>query len=1060
MEEKDRNLFNLEDIDDDSTELKSKNTQASTNITLDEFETDELNKEELLAQKIKEAAAKKKLTHANNEVEKDKKKWTKIFERKDANESEDEPILTMEEVDATSRSNTATRYYPDLNQGLNETQVNERILSELVNNTTKTYSKTYKQIFFSNIFTFFNVLCVIIAIALILVGSWGDLFFALILVLNTSIGIYQEIKAKHTIDKLTIVTAPTSTVIRDGVNKEIPVKDLVLDDIIVLKNGKQISVDCIVKDGNIEVNEALLTGESVPVKKTIGDRLYAGSFISSGSCKAQVDKVGKDCYIQKLQAKAKRYSKPKSELLRSLKMVVSIIGVIIIPLGLFVGLTNFNSAKAAAADATYNTKGEFNVYGVTSSGKSIFIGKVENIDHLNYNKYTVRTVTNESLAPEITNTIERIKVTYTKKISGNIGLNYITVSDNANNVLLSINDFSFKSEYTDYECNFNLGKDAFYSSETEKALKFDTQGNSMTTKKLTSSAEQLNIELNVKSHGYAKGTASFNEQVIYSTVTKTAGSLIGMIPAGMFLLTSMALAVGVLKLAKHKTLVQELYCIEMLARVDVLCLDKTGTITDGTMKVKEVITLGKEKEFDVDLIMGSFLNAVEDNNQTSIALQNRFGINVEYKKKFVLPFSSSRKLSAVTFEGGIGTFILGAPEFVYTGKSKKLLQIVNKKASSGYRVLMLAQTDMPIKGDKIPSTNTAIALFILEDHIREDAKDTIKWFNENGVAVKVISGDNPATVSEIATRVGIENAQDYVSLEGLSAADVETIADEYTVFGRVTPEQKAILVKSLKKKGKSVAMTGDGVNDILAMKEADCSIAMAGGSEAARNVSHLVLMDSNFASMPKVVEEGRRIINNIQRSASLFLMKTLFTMTLTIITIIFSKMFVNGYPFVTKQLMLLESFVIGVPAFFIAIQPNKQKIKGNFLKNVFANCLPSAFVLLLSVFAVYFMGTRNSFDLSDAEEVSSMCVLCITYVGLVILYNTCRPMNTYRAIIFVSMLILISLLIAFLPSYFGIYKMPGLTNMLLCMVIILSTIPIVRLFSDLLRKNEIQKNEQ
>lgn len=1061
MEDKERNLFNLDDLDESSSELKSKDESSSQNLTLDEFETNELDKEELLTQKIKEAAAKRKLTAQNGENE--KRKWTKIFERKNVDD-ENEPILTMDEVDASSRSNNAIRYNPDLNEGLNDTQVNERILSDLVNNTTKTYSKTYKQIFFSNIFTFFNILCVIIAVALILVGSWGDLFFALILVLNTAIGIYQEIKAKHTIDKLTIVTAPTSTVIRNGVNKEIAVKDLVLDDIIILKNGKQISVDCIIKEGTIEVNEALLTGESVPVKKTIGDRLYAGSFISSGSCKALVDKVGKDCYIQKLQAKAKRYSKPKSELLRSLKLVIRVIGVIIIPLGLFVGFTNYNSAKAAATDPTYNTNGEFNVYGVTTSGKTIFIGKVEKIDHLNYENTTIRTVNNEDLVPEIVNTIEKIQISYTKKISGNIGLNSLIVTDNLGTQLLNINDFSYQTYNEDpsnYEFNFDNSKNSFYEGENEHALKFENEGDSMITKKLnkTTDITSLNITLSLKSHGYPKGTSGYNEYVTYTTVTKTAGSLIGMIPAGMFLLTSMALAVGVIKLAKHKTLVQELYCIEMLARVDVLCLDKTGTITDGTMKVKEVITLGKEKEFDIDQIMGSFLNAQEDNNQTSIALQNRFGINVEYKKSIVLPFSSSRKLSAVTFEGDIGTFILGAPEFVYTGKSKKLLQIINRKASFGYRVLMLAHSESPIKNDKAPSNNTAIALFVLEDHIREDAKDTIRWFNENGVAVKVISGDNPATVSEIAARVGIENAKDYVSLEGLSAADVETIADEYTVFGRVTPEQKAILVKSLKKKGKSVAMTGDGVNDILAMKEADCSIAMAGGSEAARNVSHLVLMDSNFASMPKVVEEGRRVINNIQRSASLFLMKTIFTMTLTIITIIFSNLFVNGYPFVTKQLMLLESFVIGIPAFFIAVQPNKQKIKGNFLKNVFANCLPSAFVLLLSVFAIYFVGSLDSFDISDAEEASSMCVLCITYVGLVILYNTCRPMNTYRAIIFISMFVIITLLIAFLPSYFGIYKMPGLTNTLLCLVIILATIPMVRFFSDILKKVELEKNE-
>ena len=1060
MKNKDRNLFNLDDFDNsESNELKSKHDASSMDTTLDTFETDEIDKEEMLALKIKEAAEKRKLQNQNSE--KEKSKWTRLFDR-DHDDDDSDIVVSLDEVDTNSKSSTAIRYNPDINVGLNEKQVNERILSDLVNNTTKTYSKTYKQIFIGNIFTFFNILCIIIAIALMLVGSFGDLFFLVILIVNTTIGIYQEIKAKHTIDRLTIVTAPTATVIRDGVSKEIVVKELVLDDIVVLKNGKQISADCIVKEGFIEVNEALLTGESVPVKKTVGDKLYAGSFVSSGMCKAQVDKVGSDCYIQKLQAKAKRYSKPKSELLRSLRRIITVIGVIIIPLGIFVGVTNFNSAQKAAINPTYNTKGQFNVYGVSTTGTSYFIGKVDNIEHLNYSTVTLSTLNREEELPlEILNNIEKIKISYTKKISGNIGLQNLIVTDQSNNELLSINDFSYQKEYSDYECNFELNKAAFYSSSNEQALKFDEQGQTMTTKKLSKTGDitQLIIKLSLKSHGYLKGTKDYNGFIIYTTVTKTAGSLIGMIPAGMFLLTSMALAMGVLKLARHKTLVQELYCIEMLARIDVLCLDKTGTITDGTMKVKEVITLGKENEIDIDLVMGSFLNALEDNNQTSIALQNRFGINVEYKKKTTLPFSSTRKMSAVTFEGNEGTYILGAPEYVYTGKSKKLLQIINKKASLGYRVLMLAHSDSEIKGDKVPSNNTAIALFVLEDHIREEAKETIRWFNENGVSVKVISGDNPATVSEIAARVGIENAKDYVSLEGLSAADVETIADEYTVFGRVTPEQKAILVKSMKKKGKSVAMTGDGVNDILAMKEADCSIAMAGGSEAARNVSHLVLLDSNFASMPKVVEEGRRVINNVQRSASLFLMKTVFTMALTMLTIIFSGLFVDGYPFVTKQLMLIESFVIGIPAFFIALQPNKQKITGNFLKNVLSNCLPSALVLLLSVFVIYFMGTQKTFDLSDAEEVSSMCVLCITYVGLVILYNTCRPLNAYRGAIFIVMLVCISLLVAFLPEYFGVYKMPGLVNTMLCIIIVLASIPMVRTFSDALRKAEFIKED-
>jgi cation-transporting ATPase E len=378
-----------------------------------------------------------------------------------------------------------------------------------------------------------------------------------------------------------------------------------------------------------------------------------------------------------------------------------------------------------------------------------------------------------------------------------------------------------------------------------------------------------------------------------------------MIPAGMFLLTSMALAVGVIKLAKKRTLVQDLYSIEMLARADVLCLDKTGTITDGTMKVNNVIQIKLDFKYTLDNLIGSMLTALDDNNQTSRALITHFGYSKEMTAISTLPFNSTRKMSGVTFSNG-ETFVFGAPEYVLKTKNAQVDNLVKTYASKGFRVLLFAQCDGVIKDDKIPAKRTPIAIVVIEDHIREDALDTIEWFKKNGVAIKIISGDNPITVSEVSRRVGVENADKYISLEGLSQQQVIDAADKYTVFGRVSPEQKCILIKALKAKGHKVAMTGDGVNDILALKEADCSVAMASGSEATRLVSNLVLLDSNFASMPSVVAEGRRVVNNIQKSSSLFLMKTIYTMLLSIFCLIIKI----DYPFSTKQVMLLEFLVI------------------------------------------------------------------------------------------------------------------------------------------------------
>lgn len=1065
---------------------KNKNEIQSTDVV----NIDEANKQKNVGMKASDPDSHKNLSDIPDSTDTadfedrkkkfasdEKKKRLGLLERielrnkeKEENDILDTTILSKDAAEAMCRSNTAIRFEPNLDYGLNDEQIDQRIKEGLTNDNQKQYSKTYRQIFLNNIFTFFNVLCVIVAVALILVESYGDLSFLLIITLNTIIGIIQELKAKKTIDKLTIVTAPTATVIRQALIREIPVNELVLDDLIRFKNGKQISADCIIMDGNIEVNESLLTGESVAIKKGPGDKLYAGSFITAGNCVAKVDKVGKDCYIQKLQAKAKRYSKPKSELLRSLRLITTVIAFIIIPVGSIVGIRNYQSATNTVQDATFGSSGSLNVYGVSLNNNYYKLGSLNAVKS---DPNTITIDTTDPLIFEQEYQINRIAITYDNKVNGNISISKIELNKYEVQEDGSIRPSLFESyEFNEENLESSLlGTNGLLSSSKEAdryedgSIRLDATGDSIVTKQFdTISTRQLKVSVTLMSRSYNQNSpaeaAAMKKEIIRLTVTKTAGSMIGMIPAGMFLLVTIALAVSVLRLAKSKTLVQELYCIEMLARVDCICLDKTGTITDGTMKVKEIIDIAPPKlgEPDIDTIMGSLLGALNDNNQTSIALQDRFGVNFEFKKQVVLPFSSSRKLSAVTFEDE-GTYILGAPEFVYQGKSKKINALIMKKASMGYRVLMLSKSDKPIVGEKIPQSSTPVAILVLEDHIREEAAETIRWFNENGVAVKVISGDNPATVAEIAGKVGIAHADDYISLEGLSPKEVETVATEYTVFGRVTPDQKAILVKTLKRAGKTVAMTGDGVNDILAMKEADCSIAMASGSEAARNVSHLVLLDSNFSNMPKVVLEGRRVINNIQRSSSLYLMKTLFTMGLTLLSIFATSLFTQGYPFVTKQFMLLEMFIIGVPSFVIALQPNKNKIHGSFLGNVISNCISQAFCLLLSVTTIYIIKAKNipAIDLSNSEELSSLCVMALTYVGLVILVNVCRPLNTLRTILCIGMITIVTIAFSIpeLASIFGIsvvIKDINTTNLLFVMVVILAIIPIARFFSDMIVK--------
>ncbi len=756
------------------------------------------------------------------------------------------------------------RVKADYKTGLSNDQVKERINKGQTNRTPNQNVKTYKSIFIENIFTFLNMLCLAIAISLMCVGAFSDCLGMVIILANIGIGIFQEIRAKLTIEKLSLLTAPAVKVVRDGIEQTVSTDDVVIDDIIILSTGKQIVADSVIVEGSIEVNESMLTGESLPIKKKVGDSILAGSFVVSGHAYVRAEKVGQANYIQQLASKAKKYKRPKSELFASLKSIIRVIGFIIVPIGILMYVNNF-----------------------------------------------VRT-------------------------DGNL---------------------------------------------TE-------------------------------------------------TITSTAGSLMGMIPSGMFLLCTASLALSVVKLARKKALVQDLYCVEMLARVNVLCLDKTGTITDGTMKVYNCLQLN-ETEYTLKRIMGSMLSALGDNNQTSQALINYFGYNKELKPSTTLPFSSSRKLSAVTFEDA-GTYIMGAPEFVIPDcKDEKLNNMVEQYSKDGYRVLLLAHSEKPIEKDSIPNVRNAVALLILEDRIRDDAVETIKWFKNNHVKIKIISGDNPLTVAEIAKRVGVTGTENLISLEGLNEKQVIAAANKYTVFGRVTPEQKAILVKALKTSGNTVAMTGDGVNDILALKEADCSIAMASGNEAVRSVSHMILLDSNFASMPATVLEGRRVINNMQKASSLFFMKTLFTIVLSILVLLTGL----TYPLRTVNMLLLEMFIIGIPSFFLAFLPNDKPVEGKFLVNLFKNTLPGALTLIINTIAIYVFCLLVDGSLTF-EGITTMITITITFTGLAMLLRICKPFKPFTAILCAVMFVLCIVLMLTMPSFFGLISL-DLTHMLFTIILIL-----------------------
>ena len=808
------------------------------------------------------------------------------------------------------------RFEPDIFNGLNNEQVLSRKKDKLVNKSKIKSSKTYLGIFISNTFTYFNLIWAIIIFAYIYVGSYNNLLFVIVIVLNTLIAIIQECKAKITVEKLSLITAPKTEVLREGEMHKISSTEIVLDDVITLNVGNQVPADCILLSGSVEMNESLLTGESNAIKKKIGDELLAGSFVVAGTCNARVNKIGTDSYIQTIAKESKKYKRPTSNLFKDLNTIIKYIGIAIIPIAIILYLNNMSSS----------------------------------------------------------------------------------------------NDF-------------------------------------------------------------------------VTTVTKTCGALTGMIPAGMFLLVTVALSVGVVKLSKKKTLVQDLYSIEMLARADVLCLDKTGTITDGTMQVTMVETLfdlnkldalnnvseisisenenneiSKNSEIDANnyelsKIMPSYLSAHPAGNTTSQALIKYFGNFGVLKPDKIIPFSSERKHSAVYFEK-VGSFFLGAPEFVCKNIDKDIQAKIQTLNENSQRVLMLSYSEEEFfeEDETIYNKLKPYAIISIEDHIREDAIETINWFKSNDVKIKIISGDNPSTVSAIARRVGVEDSEFCVSLEGVSLQDIPQIAERFTIFGRVSPEQKHMLIKSLKNKGHIVAMTGDGVNDTLALREADCSVAMADGSDVARNISHLVLMDSKFSSLPSVVREGRQVINNIQKSSTLFLMKTFFSFLIAFFVILLHA----TYPFESVQLLLIEIFVIGIPSFFFALEPNNEKIKGDFIPSVLKRAIPSALLLFVNVGIVIIL---KNFNVIDQLEFETLTVLMLTFTGLLNLFRLAYPYTPLRAFTVILSIICIISAVLIIPEFFGMYVFNE-TVLLVSTLIFIASIPYLIFLPKLeLMVNKLFKNK-
>ena len=766
---------------------------------------------------------------------------------------------------------TVERVQADPTVGLTRQQVDERFAAHADNYKVESSTRPVSEIVKSNVFTYFNLVFLIIAILLTIVGAWSDMMFLPIIIANTCIGIIQEVHSKKVLDKLSILNAPQTVVLREGEKSQIPADQLVLDDVVEFSAGSQIPADAVVLEGELQVNESLITGESDEIEKKPGDSLLSGSYVVSGKAMARLEKVGRDSYISRLTLQATKSKKgEQSEMIRSLNYLIMVMGIIIIPIG---------------------------------------------------------------------------------------------------------------------------------------------------------------IALFVQSFIYNEGT-------LHDSITSMVAAVIGMIPEGLYLLSSVAMAVSSVRLAQKKVLIHDMKCIETLARVDVLCVDKTGTITEPGMHVYEVEILeGMDSEHTTALLT-DFVQAQSRDNATMEALQEHFSKGSGMRTKEVFSFSSETKFSGAIMEDG-RSYVIGAPEFVLRSQFEEYQEQISSYSSKGYRVLVFGEYEGTLSRKPLTEPVIPMGLVMLANPIRKGAKETFTYFANNDVEIKVISGDNPLTVSVIAEEAGIAGAERYVDASTLKTrSDYEKAVEDYTVFGRVTPNQKRMLVQALKEHKHTVAMTGDGVNDVLALKDADCSVAMASGSDAASNVSQLVLLDSDFTRMPAVVAEGRRVVNNIERTASLYIVKNIFSMLLAI----FSVILMLDYPLEPSQVSLISMFTIGIPSFVLALEPNKELIKGHFLTNVLVRALPAGLTDFIVVSGLVVFCREFSVDL---DCLSTSCTILVAIVGFMILYRIAKPMNTGHIILMIGVVAGWSFCMLFVGDFFGITGISKQCAMLMLIFAII-TEPVLR----------------
>ncbi|MBO1087937.1 cation-translocating P-type ATPase [Enterococcus hirae] len=766
---------------------------------------------------------------------------------------------TEVEKDQTSVKNI-TRYAPDYREGLTDEQVAERVHAQATNETIDPSFKTNKQIVLQNIFTYFNLIFIVLAVLLCLVSSYKNLTFLPVILANTGIAIYQEIRSKKILDNLSVLNAAKVTVVRNGVANKIDMEELVLDDVILLETGQQIPADGYVLDGKLQVNEALLTGEADEIVKEVDDYLMSGSFVVSGKAYVRLDKVGYDSYISQLTAKAKKMGGgEQSEMIASLNKLIKWIGIIIIPIG------------------------------ITLFSQSYF----------------------------------------------------------------------------------------------------------------------------------------FNGNTIKESVVAMEAALIGMIPEGLYLLTTIALAMSAARLAKQRVLLHDMKSIETLARVNVLCVDKTGTITENQMSVQKLVIAKNEQAEQqatrIQELISDYAKAMANDNATMQAIKTYFNKPTDQEPLSILPFSSVQKFSSVTFADGV--YVLGAPEMVLRERFETVKNEFSQYADQGYRVLVFGSYQGKLSEALLEAEVIPLAYLLIANPIRKEAPDTFAYFKEQGVAIKVISGDNPQTVSTVVLQAGIANADQYIDVSQLAEEDYLSAVEKYTVFGRVKPEQKMQFVQLLKQKN-TVAMTGDGVNDILAMKEADCSIAMASGNEATIQAAQVALLDSDFSRMPEIVAEGRRVVNNIERSASLFLVKNIFSFLLSV----FSVLFALTYPLEPSQITLISLFTIGLPSFLLALEENKNRIEGKFIVNVLEKAIPGGLTDMTVVGTLVVGGVILHLNKTDVSTASTML---LTAVGFLVLYKICHPLNQFRGriILFCAAGILFS--VVFLHKLFSISAISPVSILLL-----------------------------